>query len=624
MPGIAVETSVAFSPPAIERFGGLSTYGANKLGGLVFGGTAFTQPTCYAQPNELQPIEAGTGADTPDNGYSARVALTFGAAASRSVSMASATALYAATGVEELDSVAIFDASSAGNLLALAVPSSIHTTVNGQSVVAYELELNFTSSAMRDVLANALLAHLCGGSAYTPETDLQIGLISSGTTELSGNGYSRITVDNDGTTWDAWAAGQTENLIDFTWGPATSGNWAQATRFGIWSGDGSTLLWVDALTNPITVTVGNYARILAGNLRLQLPAAFGQSLAEPLLDTWYDVTAAGMDMADTVGGNESFGVQDIIVDPARPQDLYAFICFQGVWKSTDYGKTWAKVSTTPVIETGKLWSACIDPNTGRNPTTPPTMWTLNGIGSTQGVFKSTDGGITWTNQLTGGPSEDVYCLAIDPYDSAHLLVTYHGDPQVYESFNAGVSWAIGGVSPANGVSGYVFFIDTGSGATTADTWVHMAQNGEGLGLRRTTNGGTSWSTVISGASHPHGGCQIAQWGAGNVVVASAGQGIYESTDYGASFTLVDASQTGIGFACNTAEHVWVWNSFPSHAGDSHRLRNRPIGGGSYTALVGVDADMTNGGKNIAVTLKGGRTVLVSGNWQAGIWRWVEP
>jgi hypothetical protein len=35
-------------------------------------------------------------------------------------------------------------------------------------------------------------------------------------------------------------------------------------------------------------------------------------------------------------------------------------------------------------------------------------------------------------------------------------------------------------------------------------------------------------------------------------------------------------------------------------------------------------EMNNGGKTTAVTTDGAHYILVSGNWNAGVWRYVEP
>src|SRR6185436_21168017 len=62
---------------------------------------------------------------------------------------------------------------------------------------------------------------------------------------------------------------------------------------------------------------------------------------------WQDVTPAGINLAPGASGGgfpDNYGVQDIVADPVRPADLYAFVCYQGVWRSTDYGVTWQQAN----------------------------------------------------------------------------------------------------------------------------------------------------------------------------------------------------------------------------------------------------------------------------------------
>jgi len=47
------------------------------------------------------------------------------------------------------------------------------------------------------------------------------------------------------------------------------------------------------------------------------------------LGTCTDVTPAGIDLDGAAFDGDNFGVQDVLADPARPSDLYAFTCHQG-------------------------------------------------------------------------------------------------------------------------------------------------------------------------------------------------------------------------------------------------------------------------------------------------------
>ena len=148
---------------------------------------------------------------------------------------------------------------------------------------------------------------------------------------------------------------------------------------------------------------------------------------------WENVTPAGisLDQQDP-GGGDNYGVQDVLADPARPSDLYAFVCYQGVWRSTNYGVTWNQVSSD--VNWGKPWGEAIDPNPNRDPNTAPVLYA--GGSNAVGFFKSTDFGETWT--ITALPAEfgdyryqQVYSVDVDPYDSRQAWSSAAADPKTW-------------------------------------------------------------------------------------------------------------------------------------------------------------------------------------------------
>ena len=130
------------------------------------------------------------------------------------------------------------------------------------------------------------------------------------------------------------------------------------------------------------------------------------------LGVWQDVTPTGMNLDPNAFNKGNFGVMDVVADPVRTSDLYAFTCYQGVWRSTDYGLHFTKVSTAGAkIETGRQWAAAIDNDVHRDPGQAPTLYTANGYGSPSGFFKSTDWGVTWVQASNPG---DVYSIDMTP------------------------------------------------------------------------------------------------------------------------------------------------------------------------------------------------------------------
>jgi hypothetical protein len=200
--------------------------------------------------------------------------------------------------------------------------------------------------------------------------------------------------------------------------------------------------------------------------------------------------------------------EGLVVDPARPSDAYFFYETgtpngngdRSVMKSTDYGLTWTPISETP--SRGNAWGVAIDPNTRRDPATPPTLYTPAGYGDL-GIWKSSDGGVTWRNLIPrdgvvakrgggtltfppgkSGVRNDFYQVHILPDDPPHhiLITTHYGEGGICalgESFDGGDSWEVHNVP--FGDSHYVFGFD-------AQTWVLIAGWG-GPGIFRTATGG---------------------------------------------------------------------------------------------------------------------------------------
>jgi hypothetical protein len=379
-------------------------------------------------------------------------------------------------------------------------------------------------------------------------------------------------------------------------------------------------------------TVGEYHVIATSNAN---PAVSGSAavtvsaLASAMPGVWQNVTPPGIDLAVSSFNHDGYGVQDVVVDPAKPSNLYAFICHQGAWRSTDYGLTWTKVNTgmnAAKIDAGKPWTVAIDPNPARNPATPPTLYTAAGASALLGAHKSIDGGVNWTHyDIVPGANyqvQDIYSFDIDPYDSSHLITGYHEAPNLAESTDGGATWKVINVA---GHSNYPFFIDTRNPATTRTTWLIISQ--DQVGTQRTTDGGKTWTTVEK-FSHAHGGAQIFQAGGGVIYSGggggSKGGGVYRSADYGATWTNV-ASGGDENAVVATASYIYV--SFAWAAGNSFvdpRVQRAPKDPGTAWTAMTVPREMSNGWKRAAVTFDGTHYILVGGNWNAGIWRYVEP
>ncbi len=275
--------------------------------------------------------------------------------------------------------------------------------------------------------------------------------------------------------------------------------------------------------------------------------AGGAVVLTPALGTpgvWENVTSKDMDPALFTGPG-GFGVGNIVTDPARPMDMYVG-GYGSIWKSNDYGFTWAKIDSKPnppYLPLGHVLAVA--------GTTPATLW-MASVNGADHVYKSTDGGLTFA--LTGKIAEQpdagsLYSIIVDPNDATHLLTGLHEQDKVLESTDGGATWHfVSGTGwPAGGKSWFPYFVDMGDAAKTSKTWFAIGQDGGSAVM--TTDGGANWikPTGLDGLQHPHGDTGFFQDAAALFVAGVQGQGdgVYRSTDLGKSWTRVTQGSGGV-------------------------------------------------------------------------------
>src|SRR6185369_7984430 len=116
--------------------------------------------------------------------------------------------------------------------------------------------------------------------------------------------------------------------------------------------------------------------------------------------------------AQTAGGaGFRVTIRALAIDPNNSDTIYAGSDWEGVFKSTNGGGSWSQINsglTSPYV-----YALAIDP------TTSSTIYAGTYYG---GVFKSTNGGQNWGEINAGMSSVKVNSLAIDPYSPAIIYV----------------------------------------------------------------------------------------------------------------------------------------------------------------------------------------------------------
>jgi photosystem II stability/assembly factor-like uncharacterized protein len=253
----------------------------------------------------------------------------------------------------------------------------------------------------------------------------------------------------------------------------------------------------------------------------------------------------------------------------QPNVFYVGQVDGGVWKSNDYGRTWKPIfDDQPTQSIGAIAVAPSDANI---------VYVASGEGLHRpdlsvgdGIYKSTDAGKTWQHvgSKDGGLREgqQIPALAVDPRDPNRLFAAVMGHPYgaseergIYRSTDGGATWKKVLYKDANtGGSGVV--IDAKNPETVyASLWESRLgpwedgnqYEGTHGGLFKSTDGGETWKALKNGL--PDNLVQI------NVAIApsdpnriyatlstthesgyasGAGLGVYRSDDAGESWTRI--------------------------------------------------------------------------------------
>lgn len=170
----------------------------------------------------------------------------------------------------------------------------------------------------------------------------------------------------------------------------------------------------------------------------------------------------------------------LVVDPQTPTTIYSES--GGVAKSTDAGATWTRSAFL-----GLVYSLAIDPQT------PTTLYAGT---HNNGIFRSTNGGATWST--VNGTARVVQGLAIDPLTPSTLYAGSISDG-VLKSTDAGASWTVSSTGLPNALVGTIV-VDPNE-PSNVYVATHDKFDMVGQGVFRSNNGGATWTTLNDGLTN---------------------------------------------------------------------------------------------------------------------------
>jgi len=203
----------------------------------------------------------------------------------------------------------------------------------------------------------------------------------------------------------------------------------------------------------------------------------------------------GLDIWTTT--TESIGrVYGMVIDQNNPSTMYACGLDQGVFKTTDSGVSWTQINNGILNIQVQALAICKN--------TPQVLYAGTNYGTNEGVYKSTDGGGSWT-QVNTGIAEPAGGIGIQ------ALMVNPNDPNIaYCAVFSGVADAVNG-------------------------------------LYKTTDGGANWFPIVNGigaiknflcfAMSPTDPNTIYAGSSFSVATSTGPSAIYKSTDGGANWVL---------------------------------------------------------------------------------------
>lgn len=239
----------------------------------------------------------------------------------------------------------------------------------------------------------------------------------------------------------------------------------------------------------------------------------------------------------------------IAFHPTDPNTFFVGAPAGGIWKTTDGGVSWTN-HVTGLVRLGV--SGIVINNTNPNIMYIATGDRDGGDAPGYGVWRSTDGGLTWAPRNNGMGNRTINDILIHP-TNPNILIAAGSNRIIYRSNDGGANWQ----ASAN------------LGNNPKDIAMHPTNPNiiyaAGTRFHRSTDGGATWTRIIGALPNTPQRMALAvsidepNW----VYVLAGGAngliGIFRSTDSGANFTLRTNTPNILDYALNgsgTNSQAW--------------------------------------------------------------------
>lgn len=239
--------------------------------------------------------------------------------------------------------------------------------------------------------------------------------------------------------------------------------------------------------------------------------------------------------------------------PGQPDVFYFGAVGGGVWKTEDAGRVWKPVfEGEDIASIGAIAVAPSNPNVIYVGTGEPDMRSDISFGN--GMYKSTDGGKTWTH-IGLVDTRQIASILVDPQNPNLIYVAALGhaygpnaERGVFRSTDGGATWKKVLYKDENTGAIDLAFDPQNSKTIYAALWqtrrppwnVYPPSNGPGSGLYKSTDGGDNWTELTNG---------LPKAGLGRIGIAVA------PSDPNRLYAIVDAKRGGL-YRSDDAGQTW--------------------------------------------------------------------
>lgn len=324
----------------------------------------------------------------------------------------------------------------------------------------------------------------------------------------------------------------------------------------------------------------------------------------------YRSTDNGVNWVQRVRGFSNLWTISLVVSPSGT--MYAGTYYLGLWRTTNNGEVWTRnalgysvvrslaTNAAGYIYAGTEGALYRSTNDGTN-------WTQLNLGMAspyvlslaigplgevyagtadnlyhQGnVFKSTDGGDTWTNVFSG--VKPVWSMATS--DGVHIFAGTYATldtAKIYRSTDGGLTWAVSYTAP---LRHYVADLAASPDGMVYSGIAHITDPNGGFGVVRSTDHGTTWSQTISGLTHLN-VISLAVNTSRHVFAGTLWGGAFRSTNNGNDWTPINSGLT--------ETRVWAL-AFDS---SGFAYAGTQGGGGVYRSLQSTIVSLANSDRNV--------------------------